>query len=136
MLLKSWQAGAVLLGLFLIGMYFPPEVQGFYYTFASLVAYQSFVDLGLYLVISNVASHEWSKLSLAKDGSIEGDPQALSRLVSLGRFVLRWYAVAALVFFMLAGGSGYWFLGKAQTPGIDWQLPWLLHIAFSSLLVW
>ena len=136
LLLKSWQAGAGLLGLFLIGLYFPPEVQGFYYTFASLVALQSFVELGLYLVISNVASHEWSKLSLAKDGSIEGDPQALSRLVSLGRFVFRWYAVAALVFFVLAGGVGYWFLGKAQTLGVDWQTPWLMHIAFSSLLLW
>lgn len=135
-LLKSWQAGAGLLGLFLIGMYFPPEVQGFYYTFASLVALQSFVELGLYLVISNVASHEWSRLRLAEDGSIEGDPQALSRLVSLGRFVFKWYAVAALVFFVLAGGGGYWFLGKAQAPGVHWQTPWLLHIAFSSLLLW
>ena len=134
--LKFWQAGAGLLGLFLIGMYFPPEVQGFYYTFASLVALQSFVELGLYLVISNVASHEWSRLRLAKDGSIEGDPQALSRLVSLGRFVFKWYAVAALAFFVLAGGGGYWVLGKAQTPGIDWQIPWLLHIVFSSLLLW
>jgi hypothetical protein len=136
LLLKLWQSGAGLLGLFLIGMYFPPEVQGFYYTFVSLVALQSFVELGLYLVISNVASHEWSRLSLAKDGSIEGDSQALSRLVSLGRFVFKWYAGAALVFFVLAGGGGYWFLGKAQTPGIDWQIPWLLHIAFSSLLLW
>lgn len=136
LVLKFWQAGAGLLGLFLIGMYFPPEVQGFYYTFVSLVALQSFVELGLYLVISNVASHEWSRLRLAKDGSIEGDPQALSRLVSLGRFVFKWYAVAALAFFVLAGGGGYWFLGKAQTPGIDWQIPWLLHIAFSSLLLW
>lgn len=58
-LLKSWQAGAGLLGLFLISIYFPPEVQGYYYTFASLVALQSFVELGLYLVIVNSASHEW-----------------------------------------------------------------------------
>jgi hypothetical protein len=136
LLLKSWQAGAGLLGLFFIGIYFPPEVQGFYYTFASIVALQSFVELGLYLVISNMASHEWSSLSLAKDGSIKGDLQALSRLVSLGRFVFKWYAGAALVFFFLAGGVGYWFLGKAQTTGIDWQTPWLLHITFSSLLLW
>jgi hypothetical protein len=117
-------------------VYFPPEVQGFYYTFASLVALQSFVELGLSLVISNIVSHEWSKLSLAEDGSIEGDTQALCRLVSLGRFVFKWYAVAAFVFFVLAGGVGYYFFSKAQTPGIDWQVPWLLHIAFSSLFLW
>lgn len=136
LLLKFWQAGAGLFGLFLISLYFPPKVQGFYYTFASLVALQSFVELGLYLVISNVASHEWSKLNLATDGSIEGDPRALSRLVSLGRFVFKWYAVAALAFFVLAGAGGYWFLGKTETVGIDWQIPWLLHIAFSALLLW
>ncbi len=136
LLLKLWQAGAGLFGLFLISLFFTPEIQGFYYTFASLVALQSFVELGLYIVISNVASHEWSKLNLAMDGSIEGDPLALSRLVSLGRFVFKWYAVAALGFFLLAGVGGYWFLGKDKTVGIDWQIPWLLHIAFSSLLLW
>ena len=135
-LLKSWQACAGLIGLHFISQYFPPEVQGFYYTFASLVALQSFFELGLYLVISNIASHEWSKLCLAKDGTIEGDQHASSRLVSLGRFIFKWYAFAALMFLVLAGGVGYWFLGKAQTPGIDWQIPWLLHIVFSSILLW
>ncbi len=136
LLLKSWQACAGLLGLYLIGIYFPPEVQGFYYTFASLVALQSFVELGLSLVISNVASHEWSLLRFAKDGSIEGDKHALCRLVSLGRFVFKWYAVAALVFFVLAGGAGYCFFTEAQTIGVDWQIPWFTHIAFSSLFLW
>jgi hypothetical protein len=70
--LKFWQAGAGLLGLVLVGLHFAPDVQGFYYTFASLVALQSFVELGLYIVISNAASHEWSKLALRSDGCIEG----------------------------------------------------------------
>jgi O-antigen/teichoic acid export membrane protein len=135
LILKCWQAGAGLVGLFLISIYIPIEVQGFYYTFASLVALQSFFELGLYQVISNVASHEWSKLRLSKEGSIEGDPQALSRLVSLGRFVFKWYAVVALVFFIFAGGGGFWFLGNAQASEIDWKIPWLVHIAFSSLLL-
>jgi len=133
---KSWQAGAGLLGLFLISIYFPPEVQGFYYTFASLVALQSFVELGLCVVISSVSSHEWAKLKLAPDGSIQGDVRALSRLVSLGRFVFKWYAVAALIFFLLVGAVGYWILGKTTSIAINWQGPWLMHIAFSSLLLW
>jgi hypothetical protein len=136
LVLKFWQSGAGLLGLFLIGIYFPPEVQGFYYTFTSLVALQSFVELGLYLVITNLASHEWAKLRLNRDGEIEGDTHALSRLVSLGRFVFKWYAVAAIGFFLLAGVGGYWFLSNAKAPGIDWQIPWLLHIVFSSVLLW
>lgn len=134
--LKIWQAGSGLLGLILISLYFPPEIQGYYYTFASLVSLQSFVELGLYIVINNFASHEWSKLNLAKDGSIMGDQQALLRLVSLGRFVFKWYSIAAIIFIIVIGAFGYWFLEKKQTVGIEWQIPWILHIIFSAVLMW
>ena len=70
-----------MISIFLITYYFSPEAQGFHYTFSSLVAMQSFVELGLYLVILNTSSHEWAKLQLGKDGHIEGDSVALSRLV-------------------------------------------------------
>lgn len=135
-LLKGWQSLAGLLGLFLISQYFAPAAQGFYYTFASLVALQSFVELGLYIVISNVASHEWARLGVGPGGHIEGDPRALSRLVSLGRFVFKWYAVAALAFFLCAGAGGYWFLGRSSLTGVNWEGPWLLHVLFSAVLLW
>jgi len=136
LLLKLFQAGSGLLGLLLISLYFTPEVQGFYYAFASLVALQSFFELALYNVISNFASHEWAKLRLAQEGTIHGDARALSRLVSLGRFVFKWYAIAALAFCIVVGVIGYWFLGRVNTNSINWQFPWMLHIVFSSLLLW
>lgn len=135
-LLKSWQTIAGLIGIGIIARNFSPEVQGYYYTFASLVGLQSFVELGLHLVISNFASHEWSRLRLERDGTINGSAEAISRLVSLGRFVFKWYAVAAIVFLLLAGMGGYWFLGRANDHGVDWQMPWLLHILFSSIVLW
>lgn len=136
LLLKLLQAIAALVGIVLISHHFSAEVQGFYYTFASLVALQSFVELGLYLVISNTASHEWSKLSISANGEIQGDRVALSRLVSLGRFVFKWYAVAAIIFCVFAGLGGYWFLGQSSSTTVDWQLPWILNIFFASLLLW
>ena len=136
MLLKSWQTIAGLIGIGLIAREFSPEVQGFYYTFASLIGLQSFVELGLHLVISNFASHEWSRLRLNREGRIEGSPEPISRLVSLGRFVFRWYAIASLAFLFLAGVGGYWFLGRASNHGVDWQMPWFFHIVFSSILLW
>jgi len=136
MVLKSWQTIAGLIGIALIAGNFPKEVQGFYYTFGSLIALQSFVELGFSLVISNFASHEWSKLHLDRNGRIEGNPDALSRLVSLGRFVFKWYAAAALIFLVFAGGCGYWFLGQASASNVNWQMPWLVHIVFSSVLMW
>lgn len=136
LVLKLWQAGAGLIGILLITQNLSPEVQGFYYTFASLVALQTFVELGLYLVILNTASHEWAKLQLGEDGHIEGDLDALSRLVSLGRFVFKWYAVAVFIFLLLAGVGGYLFLGQSPSLGVNWQMPWFIHIGFSSLLLW
>ena len=134
-LVKGWAALAGLVGILLIGRFFTPDMQGFYYTFASLIALQSFVELGLYLVIAATASHEWAKLRLSKEGKIEGDAHALSRLVSLGRFIFKWYAVAVVLFMLLAGVGGYWFLGQS-TAAVDWQGPWVLHVFFSSLLLW
>lgn len=136
LLLKSWQVIVGLVGIVLIAGYFPLEVQGFYYTIASLIALQSFVELGLYLVIYNCASHEWSELHLGWNGRIEGNPDALSRLVSLGRFTFKWYAAAALIYLILAGGGGYWFLERTPAPHIDWRMPWLVHVVFSSILLW
>jgi hypothetical protein len=134
-LLKSWQAIAGLIGIFLITQYFSPAIQGFYYTFASLVALQTFVELGLYVVISATASHEWAKLGLSENGCIKGDLDSLSRLVSLGRFVFKWYAVGALIFMIFAGWGGYWFLGAQAAPAVNWQLPWFMHVVFSSILL-
>lgn len=136
MVLRSWQTIAGLVGVGLIARNFSPETQGFYYTFASLIGLQSFVELGLNLVISNFASHEWSQLRLGREGQIEGNPEAISRLVSLGRFVFKWYALAALLFLLLAGLGGYWFLGRAPNHGVNWQAPWMMHILFSSVLLW
>lgn len=134
-LVKAWAALAGLVGMLLIGRFFSVDTQGFYYTFVSLIALQSFVELGLYLVIVAAASHEWAKLRLSNEGTIEGDAHALSRLASLGRFIFKWYAVAGLFFMLLAGAGGYWFLG-GSTAAVEWRGPWVAHALFSSLLLW
>jgi hypothetical protein len=135
-ILKIWQVIAGLVGLALIAGYFSKETQGFYYTFASLIALQSFVELGLNVVIANFASHEWSKLRIGRGGEIEGDPDAHSRLVSLGRFVFKWYLGGTAVFLLVVGSGGYWFLSQAPASGVDWQAPWLAHVVFSALVFW
>ena len=89
LLSKLWLLFAGPITLYLISLYLTPEMQGFYYTFLSLVALQVFIELGFYVVITQFASHEWAHLSFDDSGSIIGDPAALSRLVSLGRLVFK-----------------------------------------------
>jgi O-antigen/teichoic acid export membrane protein len=135
LLARGWRAVAGLISILLIAKYLTPETQGFYYTFQSLIALQVFVELGLVVVVVSVTSHEWAKLQLNEEGVIIGDADALSRLVSFGRKLASWYAVAAVVFVLLVAPCGAFFL--AQKGGAEgWLAPWLLAVLFQGMLLW
>jgi hypothetical protein len=133
---RAWQGSAGLLTIPLITQFLASTTQGYYYTFASLVALQSFFELGLSIVISVFASHEWHKLGLDEHGAIAGDADSRSRLVSLGRFVFAYFGVAALAYAMIAGATGFLILNRQADAGVDWVLPWTLQIVFSALNLW
>lgn len=136
LLLRGWQLVAGAVSVVLISFYFSEDVQGYYYTFGSLMALQAFFDLGLRHVIVNVASHEWSDLRVGSDGRIEGSPEALSRLVHLGRLLFCWYGVASLLFSIAVGIGGAWFLSQQADTGVDWHQQWTVLVILSGLLLW
>lgn len=125
-LTRIWGLGSGPVTMLLIASRFTPELQGYYYTFGSLLALQVFVELGLGQVILQFASHEWSRLSLDEHGWIVGDPQPLSRLVSLGRFAFRWYAVAGGLVAVGLGLAGFVFFSRSPQIGVDWAAPWFV----------
>lgn len=133
---RLWPLLSAPVTLFVIVLYFTPETQGFHYTFTSLLALQSFAELGLSIVIVNVASHEWSELSLDGEGRLTGAPHSHSRLVSLGRLVFGWYAVASLVFVVVVASIGYAFFSQSSTPTVPWQTPWLSLVFIAGLQLW
>jgi O-antigen/teichoic acid export membrane protein len=133
---KVWSFLAGPVTLLLISFYLSPEVQGFYYTFLSLLALQSFVELGFYIVVTQFASHEWAHLSLNEEGGISGEENSLSRLISLGRLIFKWYAGASAVFIVAVGLGGYIFLSWQPAPGINWQMPWLALVVIAGLQLW
>lgn len=133
---RAWQGAAGLLTIPLVAHFLTAGAQGYYYTFASLVALQSFFELGLSIVISVFASHEWHRLNLNANGAIVGDSAALSRLMSLARFVFGYFGCAAVAYLAIAGIAGYVILAKQASTDIDWALPWTLHIVFSAMSLW
>ncbi|MBT6718627.1 MAG: hypothetical protein HOB18_13465 [Nitrospina sp.] len=133
---KVWSLFAGPITLFLISFYLSPEVQGFYYTFLSLLALQSFVELGFYIVVTQFASHEWAQLRLDEEGKIVGDPNSLSRLISLGRLIFKWYLVVSLIFIIAIGSGGYLFLSQQPLPGINWEVPWLVLVVIAGFQLW
>lgn len=134
--LRIWQLLAGAVSVVLISLFFTPEIQGYYYTFSGLLALQSFFELGLHIVIISSASHEWARLHLDSQGRVAGDPDARSRLISLGRWIVAWYAIVAFVFTVIVVIAGTLFFSAKPTVGVEWFPPWFLLVLLSALLLW
>lgn len=136
-LTRIWQVCTSPVTAILIATKFTPELQGYYYTFASLLALQLFVRLGLGTVIIQFASHEWSKLSINKSGQIVGDKDALSRLVSLAAIASRWYIVASIIVIFGLGLGGYYFFSVKPdlAANINWTAPWFVLCLLTGITI-
>lgn len=132
-LAKIWGVTAGPVTAVLIITKFTPEYQGYYYTFASLLSLQVFVELGLGTVIVQFASHEWSKLKIDDSGFIVGDKQALSRLVSLADITFKWYLIGGVVIASGLGLGGYIFFAHLQNHSVNWVWPWLSLCIFTGI---
>lgn len=117
----------------LIATKFSPEVQGYYFTFANLLALQIFVELGLGFVIVQFASHEWSRLSLSPQGEITGDPEALSKLSSLATVALKWFLIGGLIVVLGLGFGGHLFFSRSPASDVNWASPWFLLCALTGV---
>jgi hypothetical protein len=126
LLTKIWGLLAGGVTVFLIVTRFSPDLQGYYYTFSSLLALQVFAELGFGTVIIQYASHEWSKLGFDAQGHIVGDPVALARLTSLARLAFKWYCLAGLLLTFFLGIGGYLFFAHTSNAPIDWKSAWLI----------
>jgi len=131
---RLWGLGARLVTVLMVASLFPPELQGFHYTFLSLLALQVFAEMGLGTVVIANAGHEWSKLGLDDAGRIMGDPPAKSRLSSLARFSFAWYATAGTAAAALLALGGTLFFGSTQWSEMAlWCAPWLALCAVTGI---
>lgn len=128
---RVWQFLAAPVTVYLIYKYFSPTTQGDYYLFGSLLAAQTFFELGLNNIIILMASHEWA--SLKQDGAeITGSPRAAARLAAVGQFGNRWYLASSLLFFAGAGSVGGYLIANGAADSA-WFLPWWTAVLINSL---
>jgi len=135
-LARFWSAAAGIVTVLLITRFLSPPEQGYYYTFASLVALQIVFELGFSFVILQLAAHERAQLTFHPDGSVEGDPVACSRLASILQKSVRWYSVAALIMLICLMPAGLYFFATHQhgnATTIAWRLPWCLLVLAASI---
>jgi hypothetical protein len=133
---RGWQLAAGPVSMIVIALWFSEELQGYFYTFASLMALQGLIELGLHAVIINVASHEWARLVRESDGRVTGDPIALARLARLTRLCFRWYGCAAALFALGVGPAGVLFFSRDADDGVAWLAPWCALVALTSGVLW
>ena len=130
---KLWSFIAGPINAMLIAVIFTPEIQGFYYTFGSLLALQTFAELGLGRAITQFASHEWANLSIGKDKKIVGDRISLSKLASISRIALKWYFISAVILTVGLSVGGYVFFSQSSAYDINWRLPWIFLCFFTGI---
>lgn len=125
---RAWSILSYPVTLYFVTTFFSRETQGYYFTFLNLLLLQAVMEMGVGTVMVQFVSHEWSRLRFGADGRIEGSEESLSRLASLVRMGLRWYAAAALLFLLATGLPGRYFLavrGSASEIETPW---WLLCV--------
>lgn len=121
---RGWSLFSGPVTILLVTHFFSAKVQGYYYTFGSVVALQVFLELGFSQCIVQFASHEFAHLRFQPGGALEGDARAKSRLISLGRLSLKWYGVMALLVIIGLGAGGYLFFSLKHDPTVSWVWPW------------
>lgn len=122
-------------------LYFTEEARGFYYTFLELIAMQVFAELGLKVVLINLASHEWSSLKY-ENRVLTGPTESITRLGSLLQKSLRWYALASAIFVLIVGATGLHTLESRQSSEvITWHSQWIcfsivcgLHLSLAPMI--
>ena len=130
---RAWSFLSGPITMLLIASYFTKGLQDYFGIFWWLLGMQTFFELSMDVVIVNVASHEWATLRLAGDGSIDGDETARRRLSSLRQITRRWYRIACIVFLVVIGAVGVWFLGRGELAETEWMAPWCVLVCLAGL---
>lgn len=132
---RGWSVGAGLVTIFMVTKFLSPELQGYYYTFNSLIALQIFVELGLTYVVIQFASHEMAHLNWMSNGIVAGNAQAKRRLQSLVYFALTWFGIAAVLMILVLLPVGIYFFNSTKSAVAIYETsrPWSLLVLFSSI---
>lgn len=115
--------------VFFIATFLSEIEQGFYYAFGSILALQVFFEFGLTGIITQYFSHEAIHLKLNGNARYAGDVIHLSRLASLIRLFVKWYAILSIICLFLLTAAGFIYFnkyGSAQSETVNWEGPWIL----------
>jgi hypothetical protein len=127
LLFRGWSVLAGGITIVLIPLCLNGEEQGYYYTFASVLALQIFFELGMNQVVTQITSHEIAHLTWLDHASVDGEAIRIDRLGSLAKMLRRWYFIAATLFAVLVGAGGaVFFAHHGHLAPSRWLGPWIV----------
>lgn len=110
------------------------EMQGYYYTFNSLLALSVFLELGFNNCIVQFISHEYAFLGMENGLIKQAATRTMGRLASLVRLSLKWYLFAAILLFIGVGFAGeLFFRHNSGESWVAWRGPWWCLCALSAI---
>ncbi|WP_152965009.1 hypothetical protein [Comamonas thiooxydans] len=107
--------------------------QGYYFTFASILALQIFFELGIGQVVIQIVAHEAAHLRKDSDGLYVGDKENVARLLALQTQLRRWYVPAALLFGCIISVVGLLFFWDAGLEFMEWAPAWTLLVSTTAI---
>jgi hypothetical protein len=128
LLFRATQVAAAVITLFCVAVLLTPVQQGYFFTFMGLLAAQQLLELGVSLVIMQVASHHAVGLSWNDRSAHFLDAGNAQRLAGLFAWSLRWYGGIAGAFLCTVLPAGWLVLSRDASldAAQSWQAAWLL----------
>ena len=112
---------------FAVPIFLSADQQGYYYTFASVLAIQVFFELGL----SQVLLYKFS--SFAKAGPDLAAPIDSLKILNLLYASRKIYILISVLFFLAASSTGYTFFSHSSSSLIEWRPQWFLLVFVTSI---
>lgn len=119
--------------LYLAATRLPPGAQGYYFVAVNVVALAQLFELGLGTIVVQFASHEWPRLRWGPGGGLGGDPTAQDAVRALLLAALRWFGLAAVALFAIAGVGGALLFGRGFENVLGFAVLWLGIVALTGL---
>jgi O-antigen/teichoic acid export membrane protein len=133
---RGWNLVSGVATLLLVARNLTLDEQGYYYTFASLLAMQIFFELGMSTVVLQFASHEVAHLTWTDAGTLVGDPTAKTRLRSLIVLMFKWYGVIAILFVLVIAPVGFVFFSTNSAESlVNWHWAWIWLVLSTAINV-
>lgn len=121
------QIGAGFITIILVGTHLDVHIQGYFYTFGSLVALQVLAEIGLGTVLVQFVSHEMSGVRW-NGRRLEGAIVSLQRIRNITEFAIKWFGIGSFVLVLLLLIIGQIFFGKLeQAPEGLWSA-WIVLV--------